>query len=491
MALISPLQMTDATNWKGLTTENHLGALWAQSPQKMEGYITKILQKNFGNNIESVLAKYPTKYFEDDTDYTWQLESQAVQNVPLVEARINGVAVTSADKPGYGLSEFELVFGIDWFDDTEKIVGEKNELYPIRIISEGVPEGTNFVYKAQMYTSDPKFFIPVEELAKGKKFSIEYAPVERTMSQKGRKPHFKSNITMKNSFSQIRMEKKTPGNMKSRKLGTVILGDNREKMATWLEYESLKFMKEFRDDINRLLYFGTSNRGKDGNYATKGKSGYPVVEGSGIREQMQSSNTSYYTTFSIKELSSRLLDLSEGKLAGDEREFVLRTGERGAVQFHEALEGHSQLFQPLRNTDRMYKTAMKNIKMGYGYGGQFIEYMGPNGIKVSLSIDSMYDDRNRNKVMHPNGGVAESYRYDIFDIGTTDGSPNIQKVGVQGQPEVIHKYIPGLRNPYDPDGKITAIGTAEDSWEEHKMFIGGVCVKDPSRTASFIPSILA
>lgn len=491
MAMISPLQMTDATNWKGLTSENHLGALWAQSPQKMEGYITKILQKNFGNNIESVLAKYPTKYFEDDTDYTWQLESQAVQNVPLVEARINGVAVTSADKPGYGLTEFELVFGIDWFDDTEKIVGEKNELYPVRIVSEGTPEGTNFVYKAQMYTSDPKFFMPVEELAKGKKFSIEYAPVERTMSQKGRKPHYKSNITMKNSFSQIRMEKKTPGNMKSRKLGTVILGDNGEKMATWLEYESLKFMKEFKDDINRLLYFGTSNRGKDGNYATKGKSGYPIVEGSGIREQMQSSNTSYYTTFSIKELSSRLLDLSEGKLAGDEREFVLRTGERGAVQFHEALEGHTQLFQPLQNTDRMYKTTMKNIKMGYGYGGQFIEYMGPNGIKVSLSIDSMYDDRNRNKVMHPNGGVAESYRYDIFDIGTTDGSPNIQKVGVKGQPEIIHKYIPGLRNPFDPDGKITAIGTAEDSWEEHKMFIGGVCVKDPSRTASFIPAILA
>ena len=491
MAMISPLQMTDATNWKGLTTENHLGALWAQSPQKMESYITKILQKNFGNNIESVLAKYPTKYFEDDTDYTWQLESQAVQNVPLVEARINGVAVTSADKPGYGLTEFELVFGIDWFDDTEKIVGEKNELYPVRIVSEGTPEGTNFVYKAQMYTSDPKFFMPAEELAKGKKFSIEYAPVERTMSQKGRKPHYKSNITMKNSFSQIRMEKKTPGNMKSRKLGTVILGDNGEKMATWLEYESLKFMKEFKDDINRLLYFGTSNRGKDGNYATKGKSGYPIVEGSGIREQMQSSNTSYYTTFSIKELSSRLLDLSEGKLAGDEREFVLRTGERGAVQFHEALEGHTQLFTPLQNTDRMYKTTMKNIKMGYGYGGQFIEYMGSNGIKVSLSIDSMYDDRNRKKVMHTNGGVAESYRYDIFDIGTTDGAPNIQKVGVKGQPEIIHKYIPGLRNPFDPDGKITAIGTAEDSWEEHKMFIGGVCVKDPSRTASFIPAILA
>jgi len=75
---ISPLQMTDASSWKGLTTENHLGALWQQSPQKVSNIITKIQQKSFGDDLEALLSKYPTQEFESDLDYTWDLESQAI-----------------------------------------------------------------------------------------------------------------------------------------------------------------------------------------------------------------------------------------------------------------------------------------------------------------------------------------------------------------------------------------------------------------------------
>lgn len=36
--------------------------------------------------------------------------------------------------------------------------------------------------------------------------------------------------------------------------------------------------------------------------------------------------------------------------------------------------------------------------------------------------------------MHPLGGPAFSYRYDILDIGTMD-QPNIFKCAIKGQPE--------------------------------------------------------
>lgn len=29
-----------------------------------------------------------------------------------------------------------------------------------------------------------------------------------------------------------------------------------------------------------------------------------------------------------------------------------------------------------------------------------------------LEVDPMYDDKVRNKILHPDGGVAESYRYE-------------------------------------------------------------------------------
>ena len=49
MSQLSFLQMTDASSWKGLTTENHLGALWQQAPHKVSDLITKIQSANFGD----------------------------------------------------------------------------------------------------------------------------------------------------------------------------------------------------------------------------------------------------------------------------------------------------------------------------------------------------------------------------------------------------------------------------------------------------------
>lgn len=488
---LSELQITDASTWKGLTTENHLGAIWQQAPQKVSDMITMIQQNKFGNNIDSVLSAFPTLEFEDDRDFTWDLQSQGLDNIPLVECRIDGVAVTPADTPGKNHTTFELVFAKDWFSDTERIVGELNEIYPILIQDEPEQEGSNWVYTCVMDTGNADMFIPYEEVVGGKVFSGEFSPVERTMSRKGREIKYKSLISMRNSFSQIRIQKKTPGNMSKRKMGSYYVDNNGKAVKFWQHYESYMFDNAFREDINKCLMFGTSNRSADGQYKIKGKSSYAITEGAGIRQQMESANSSFYNTFSIEELSSRLMDLSEGKLKSDERSFVLRCGERGAYEFHRALEKFSQLFTPLLNQDRMYKASANGIsKMELGYGGQFVEFLGPNNIKVNLSVDSMYDDRNRNKLSHPKGGVVESYRYDIFDIGTSGGAPNIQKVAVKDQP-IIHKYIAGLRNPYDPDGGFSAIGTAEDAWEEHKFYCGAAIVRDPSRTASFINNLQA
>jgi hypothetical protein len=341
-----------------------------------------------------------------------------------------------------------------------------------------------------MDSSDPTMFLPYDEAVSGKKFSGDFAPVERTMSRQGREIRFKSHLKMRNSFSQIRIQKKTPGNMKDRKMGAVFMDSKGGLHKAWTHYESFMFDNAFREDINKLLMFGTSNKGADGIYRVKGVSGYEIKSGAGIRQQMEASNTSYYNTFDIEDLASTLLDLSEGKLASDKREFVLRTGERGAYQFHKALERYSQLFTPLLNQDRMYKVNQNGFQMGYGYGGQFIEFKGPNNIKVNLSVDSMYDDRNRNKLMHPDGGVVESYRYDIMDVGTVDGNPNIQKVAVKGMP-IIHRFIEGLRSPFSPDSSIKGVVSSVDAWEEHKMFIGGAIVRDPSRTASLISNYQA
>ena len=116
--------------------------------------------------------------------------------------------------------------------------------------------------------------------------------------------------------------------------------------------------------------------------------------------------------------------------------------------------------------------------------------MGPQGIKVNLSVDSLYDDRERNKIYHSNGGVAESYRYDILDVGTSDGEPNIRKVYAKGQEDIMG-YEAGLRHPFAGNGEKNIMSNSTDGYTYHRACMVGAMVKDPSRTATLIPSELA
>lgn len=90
--------------------------------------------------------------------------------------------------------------------------------------------------------------------------------------------------------------------------------------------------------------------------------------------------------------------------------------------------------------------------------------------------------------MHPNGGPAFSYRYDIMDIGTMD-QPNIFKCQIKGQPEV-RGYMWGMRNPFTGQLSNPHMSYAEDSASIHRMATLGICVLDPTRTMSLIPALL-
>jgi len=495
MPKISPFQMTEAQAWSGLTTKNHLGQIYQTNPQMASKLMTRIHQTNFGLDLDSYLDQFSPLYLETDDDFEWDLIGSAKKNVPLEEARIAGSPVSGTDTAGLAHTEFELVFPEQWFSDENVIVGEKNEVYQMQVQADPTPEGTSWVYRVKLITGDPDLFVPLEDLTAGKRFSKDWSLVEQTLSKKGGLVNFVSPFKMRNAFSMIRMQHTVPGNMINRPFATAWKDDKGNIHKTWTQYEDYQFDHQFRMEKNRITMYAIANKKADGTYANIGKSGHIKKQGAGIRQQMDASNTSYYNTFSIDYLIDILLDLSEGKLPGDRREFVLRTGERGAVQFHKAIESNTLLFSPLNtsptSTSRMYKAGgMSGVKMPYGYGGQFIEYMGPQGIKVNLSIDSIYDDRERNKIYHPDGGVAESYRYDILDVGTSDGEPNIRRVYAKGSEDGM-AYELGLRNPFSATGERNLVAHSTDGYTVHRWAMCATMVKDPSRTAQIIPSILA
>ena len=499
-ASLGKFQVFESQSWSGLTTKNHLGAIYRAAPQKASNIITKLLAYNYAPTLDTMLSKFPVKYFDTDDEFTWDLIGSMERNYPLVEARVNGVVVLANDtNVGAGQEVIELVFAERCFHDVNVIVGEKNEIYPLRVLADPVAEGTNWVYKTELMGAVING-MPGSELIAGKRFSKDYSPVEDTMSIKGGDISFNSPIALRNEFSAIRMQHTAPGNMKARPLVLpfefVNPKTNKVEMSsTWMEHVEWKFEYEFAMEKSRLLMFARTNRDQNGDYYNIGKSGHVIKMGSGIREQMEVSNTTYYNEFSIKLLTNMLTELSEGKLSMDERHFVLRTGERGAVQFHEAVKADTSGWLNVgfdnTGTAALQKTASPLHENAYSAGFQFVQWLAPNGIKVTLEVDPFYDDKVRNKILHPKGGVAESYRYDILDIGTMDGEPNIQKAMVKGS-EDIRKWEYGLRNPFPSAPEFAIISNSVDGSTYHRASMGiGAIVRDPSRTASLIPSILA
>lgn len=454
-----------------------------------------------GKTLDTILSQIPTREFDEGSEYFWDVLGSSRRNIPLVEARDeNGTPVTSASgMVGAGTAPFYLVFGEDWFADGEYIVGNLNELYQFRILGDPRMEGTRAVYKVELAGGNVDG-CPAERLLAGERFSIEAAFVEEELSRKVGDIRFSTPISLRNEWSTVRIQHKVAGKRLNQKLAvgipmmsTTESGETTTKVANmWMHYVDWELECQFADYKNNAMMFGRSNRNINGEYTNIGKSGSVIKTGAGLLEQMEVGNTFYYTDFSLALLENALYELSAGKLEMNKRFFLIKTGERGALQFHKEVlrevSGWTQFVLDNSSVGVVQKSSSNLHQNALGAGFQFVEYLAPNGVRVKIEVDPWYDDDVRNKIMHPKGGVAQSYRYDIMDIGTMD-QPNIFKCKIKGWNE-IRGYQWGLRNPFTGQVDNYNMSYDEDSAVIHKMDKLGVCVLDPTRTMSLIPAIL-
>jgi len=491
--LVSKLQITTPQDWAGLTTENHLGYLYNQQPQLVSDIIEMLYKVNLGGeDIVSFLNKFPKMYVDDDVPYRWMLQGSDEKNIPILDYW-DSTGASKPSKPGIGRSIFYMEFPEKWFDATDVIVGHKPDIYRLRVTGDPTPNGASWTYPVQLVTGDDLLFVPAAELT-ATRWSKDYSLVEQTLSKRGGGVSHSSPFMMENVLSSIRKQYLVPGNMirkgKNKPLAFKWVDPETKKLMTsWLGQLDWAFKTQFRREIGRLLIYGNSNRMPDGTYGNIGESGYEIRSGWGLFEQFAPSNIFYFNKFDIDWLCNLALGLSVGKLPEDERRFVLSTGEYGAFDFHMAASNDTAKYTPNFTSDRIIMKGDGRM----GYRGQFMEYQWINGIKFEIFIDPMKDDPVRNKVLHPSGGLALSHSFDILDFGSSNGEPNIQRVGLEGDEE-IYRYIDGMRSPYTPYNNLTnpaATTTGVDGYEVLKMFIGGLRVKNPMKCARLIPNILA
>lgn len=490
--------MTKGQAWSGITTKNHISTLFGSKPELISKLTTVLLQASGAKNLDTTLSKFPTKKLSaGTTEFAWKVATSDERSIPLVEARYNGKTVEDSDEGiGKGRSLIELVYPEKHFTKMHLIVGHRPDVYQYRIIDEPYEEGTNYVYTVELWGAEDSLLgVPGDEFTPGNRFSIDGSPVESEFSTQGSGIAFSSPYALRNTVTNMRFEHKVSGKLIDCKMepvysSNIVTVDPNTKKAreskTWMQEIYWRFEKAISTQKARTLMFGRTNRDINGKFLNVGNSNCTIEAGSGIREQMELSNTVTYNRFNVRILEDMLSELSEGKLDWGERKFIVRTGERGAAQFHRAVTADASGWGALNfantNTNGIQGTTSQYHTNAYSAGFQFTEFKAPNNIHVIVEVDPMYDDKVRNKILHPEGGVLESYRYDIMQIGSM-AEPNIQKIEVEGGGE-IRGYMAGIRDPFS-GRKGGVMNHMEDSATMTAMVEGfGAVVLDSGRTAT-------
>lgn len=495
MSKLSKYQFNDAKSVTGLVTDNHLGIMFQNRPQLLKKTVTRLLSSAQVHNTDMLLNSFPVQKMEEEGLFYWDITGDNDRNIPLVEARFNGSAVTSASV-GVGKfgAEIELVFPEMYFSNVHMIVGEKNELYQFRVKRDPVEDGFgNYVYAVELMGNN-QAGCPGSELVGGKRFSKDFSPVEDTLSTEGGKVSFASPVRMGNEMTTLRLEHKEPGKNIGKKVATDIVlkkGNQEITTSTWMPAVEWTIEKAWSYEKSHAIAFSRSNRTSDGRYFNVGQSGYYIKQGMGLREQQETSNTVYYDTFNLGVMESMLFDIGEGRLEYDQRTILVRTGERGASNFHKAVRDEASGWVALTtaNPSTYKKTSSPMHPNAFVAGFQFTEYISPMGYHIKVETDPMYDSRVRNKIRAPHlgGGVAESYRYDIYFIGNPS-DPNIYKIELERGDD--WGYQSGFRNPFTGQRNIENMGTMEDSATYTRYGSFGAAIVDSGRTAAYMPSIL-
>jgi hypothetical protein len=495
MNKISALQIVDPKHWSGLTRESHLGWLGMQEPEIISTVMNRLYELNIGaDNFVAFIDQLPTEWINDDVVYRWFLQGSDERSLPLVKATSDAAGTTAAtDALTFGIARgmFYMWFNERYFEATSHIVGEKPEVYQLRVVEDPVQVGNLWRYRVQLFTGDDTLWVPAADLARNTMWSELFGLVEQELSKRGTGVHHSAPYQMENVLSMIRKNYDVPGNMiskgKNKPLAFAFIDQYGKTQTRWIDKLGWDFFVQFKRDKARLVAYGKSNKLADGSFGHNGESGNVLRSGYGLFEQMEYGNILTYNTFSLDMLTDFAMDMSYGKIPEDKREFVISTGEYGAYQFHKDAVNKANAIT--------YLNANVNIKTDGGKltldEGQFLNYVAVNGIKFKLTIDPLKDGYP-NTMRHPDGGLASSYGYDIFDVGTTGGTSNISKVSVKDEEEFFG-YIPGLRDPFSPYNNRTEprmMATSVDGYSVYKGFIGGVKITNPKKTARIIPSIL-
>lgn len=499
--MIGKYQVMSGQGYNGpdFNPEATLSALANLSQDKVRKALVRINAVATGRTLEAMLEEIPVKALDTLNDTYFDIVDMSRRNIQLEKATdLRGKVITAADnKVGAHGEKFYLYFPEGYFFEGETLEGEKNELYPIRILDKK-PAGTGVRHLVEMQGRVNG--MPGSELVLGKKFSRGAAYVERGLSREVGGINSPSTARVKTFLSTIRIDHKVAGDIDDYGMifGLPVADKNgNEKIFKVVSSkEDWQVEQRFSEYKTHALVYGVSNIDEAGATYNKGVSGRDIKIAPGLRQQQEQSNKIYYNYFSLDLLENAAQQLAQGSVNIMELNFIVRTGRGGAEIFNKAVADKATGWAPLSNGNPnvINNVSSKIHTFALGFGAQFVQYRAPNGAIFTVEIDAGYDDLARNKIYMPGTNLpAESFRMDIVYMGTKE-NPNVQRLvykKFESAGGEIRGYSAGFRNPLTGEMNNNHMSYTEDSATITKFTHLGIAMYDTDKCIALIPRILA
>lgn len=477
---ISPLQVLQTRDFKGLTEANHLSNAYLTEPDKVGSILAYAFGRQENNVLTLLTGGIGNTLTVNNREYEWDLHSENDRSILVTTTSPDG-----GSTPGYQRTSFRIFLEEKWFDATDILVSDDGT--QVLISGEPYQDGASWVYTA--FVSNPNVaFIAPSQIAAGARFSKDYSVVPE-YSVKGGGHGFQTPIKLRNQLTTLRKSYKVTRN--AAKAVMVIELPNpenpNEKTRLWTKHEEWTAMSKWYRELDRSYIYSTYSKNALGEETLQGENRRPIYQGAGLRQQIAASNRRYYTRLSFEILDEFLLDLSySNNQWGGDTHFVALTGKMGMREFDRAIKEYAK-------GNNITVTTSGTFISGSGdeldFDGYFKTVHFMNGISLSVKEFAPYDDIVRNRTVHPKTlKPLESYRFTIMNIGKDkNGNANLRKTALTDS-EMMMWHVAGSTDPFGGVAKSVSTMRASgiDGYDVHFASECGIMLGDPTSAGELI-----
>jgi hypothetical protein len=414
--------------------------------------------------------------FISNREYTWELHGQTERAV-VITGPVNAGA-----NPGLNNLAFRWKMEEGIFQVTDNLVSDDGTMLRVSNVSFN---GIDYIYTAFLTDPDPKKFINPDQLVSGARMSKDFSTVEE-FSDKGGSTDYVAPMTLKNQLTTLRKWYSVSRSAATDVMVIELFSEDGQSTKMWTKLAEWTALAQWYKEIDRSFIYTIYNKDPQGQVRLQGKNQRPVYHGAGIRQQISPANRLYYTKLTYDIIDEFLLDLSyNASRWGGDYNFVALTGKMGIREFNNAvLDRQSSLGITVTNSGTFITGTGDNLTLTGHY--KSVEFL--NGVSLTVKEFSPYDDKVRNRTLHPvTKKPIESYRFTILNFGTVKGKANIRKVA-KANSENAMWHVCGSTTPFgDVSNSISTMRSSGlDGYEVHMLAEVGIQLQDPTSCGEMI-----